>query len=44
MFTFAITISALFDPIEMIICFLDGLLVVMLSFSLAFWLELFMTL
>jgi len=43
MFAFAVTLSALFDLIEMIICFLDKLLVVMLSFNLVFWLELFMT-
>ena len=44
MFAFAITISALFDFIGMIICFLDGLLVVILSFGLNFWPKLFMTL
>ena len=43
MFAFAITISALFDFIGMIICFLDGLLVVILSFGLTFWPKLFMT-
>jgi len=35
-FAFAITLSTLFDLIGTIICFLDRLLVVILSFGLAF--------
>lgn len=40
----AITLSTLFVSIGIIICFLDELLVIMLSLGFSLWLELFMTL
>ena len=39
-----ITFSKLLDPIKIITCFLDNLLVVIFSLGLLFWLNLFMTL